>query len=147
MKGFVLAWLLAAASPWPLLAQTILYPPPWTPGVPAEQAPGTTQDLPPPPAWLPRTTAILQALDKVNARSAVLTVPVGRQTKFGSLTITVKVCVVRPPGVPADAAAFLEVSDSKGDRTGFSGWMLRSAPAVSMLEHAVYDIRTVGCGV
>ena len=95
--------------------------------------------------WLPKTVASVQALDKVNARGSLLKIEVGQTATFGSLTIAVKACVVRPPDVPADAAAFLTVTDKNPNEPGFNGWMLKSTPAVSMLEHPIYDVRVVGC--
>ncbi len=106
----------------------------------------TEAQAPPPPVpWLPKNTAQVQALDKVNARGSLLTIKVGQSAVFGSLTIAVKACSVRPPDVPADAAAFLTVTDKNPDAPGFSGWMLKSTPSVSMLEHPIYDVRIVGC--
>jgi len=99
----------------------------------------------PPEAWLPRGTADLQALDKVNARNATLTVKVGQSATFGSLTITVQACMVRQPDQPQDAAAFLVITDSHSGEPGFSGWMVADAPSVSMLQNPIYDIRVTAC--
>jgi hypothetical protein len=106
----------------------------------------------PPPAtfdrpnvWVPATVVKLQALDKVNAQASELTVKVGQSATFGSLTITAKSCVVRPPDQPADAAAYLDVTDSHKDAPGFDGWMLRDEPALSMMQHPIYDLRVAGC--
>jgi hypothetical protein len=114
---------------------------------------GRAQDAPPAPAppapapsaWIAKAAASIQALDKINARATVLTIKAGQSASFESLTIAVKGCVVRPPDVPADAAAFLTITDKNPDAPGFTGWMLKSAPAVSMLAHPIYDIRVLGC--
>ena len=95
--------------------------------------------------WLPRPGVELQALDKVTARSTLLDGHVGQTMQFGSLTITVTACVVRPADQPADAAAFVQITDSHKDEPGFRGWLLRDEPAVSMFEHPLYDIRLNGC--
>ena len=95
--------------------------------------------------WLPRQGVELQALDKVTARSKLLYGRVGQAMRFGSLSITVTACVVRPPDQPADAAAFVEIVDSHKDQPGFRGWMLKNEPAVSMFAHPLYDIRLNGC--
>jgi hypothetical protein len=95
--------------------------------------------------WLPGSVVKLQALDKVNAQSATLTIKVGGMATFGSLTIAAKACVLRPADQPADAAAFLAVTDSHPDAPGFNGWMLEDEPAVSMMEHPIYDLRITGC--
>jgi hypothetical protein len=95
--------------------------------------------------WLPVGTVKLQALDKVNAQSAALTLKVGGSASFGSLTIVAKACVIRPTDQPADAAAYLDVTDSHPDAPAFDGWMLQNEPSASMLQHPIYDLRVTGC--
>jgi hypothetical protein len=95
--------------------------------------------------WVPAGSAKLVALDKVNAQATELTVKVGQSVTFGSLTISVKACDVRPPDQPADATAYLHVTDSHPDSPGFDGWMLRNEPSVSMMQHPIYDLRVTGC--
>jgi len=110
----------------------------------------------PDPGWVPRRTAELQALDKVTARVSVLRAQVGEAARFGTLTVAVQACHARPPDETPDSAAFLEVTDSRAIRfpggraipageAVFRGWMFAERPAVSMLEHPVYDIRLLGC--
>jgi hypothetical protein len=94
---------------------------------------------------VPAGVARLEALDKVNAQGTALTIKVGQSATFGSLTITVKGCVIRPPDQPADAAAYLHVTDSHPDSPGFDGWMLEDEPSVSMMQHPIYDLRVTGC--
>lgn len=98
-----------------------------------------------PNTWMPAREAKLQALDKINAQSSDLTVRIGQTASFGSLSITVKACVVRPADQPADAAAYLDVTDARNGSAAFNGWMLRNEPFVSMLQSAVYDLRVTGC--
>ncbi len=98
--------------------------------------------------WQSRDGAELQALDKVNARTAPLSAKVGEPVRYGTLTVTVKACRVRPDGQATDAAAWLEITDSRTARgvvPVFNGWMFANAPSVSMLEHPVYDIRVLRC--
>ena len=98
-----------------------------------------------PNIWVPARVAKLQALDKVNAQATALTIKVGQSASLGSLTITVKACVIRPADQPADAAAYLDVTDSHADSPAFKGWMLEDEPAVSMMQHPIYDLRVTGC--
>ena len=113
-----------------------------SPAVPPVAPPATVER---PNMWVPAGVAKLQALDKVNAQAIALTVKVGQSTTFGSLTITVKACVIRPVDQPADAAAYLDVTDSHPDSPGFNGWMLEDEPSVSMMQNPVYDLRVTGC--
>lgn len=98
--------------------------------------------------WDAQRVAELQALDKVNARVSTLRVPVGLPVTFGTLTLTVRACNARPPDEVPDAAAWLEIADSRSPANGtavFRGWMFANAPGVNMLQHPVYDIRVLDC--
>jgi hypothetical protein len=98
--------------------------------------------------WRPQRLAELQALDKVTARVVTLRAQVNQPERFGSLTITVRSCNARPPDEVPDAAAWLEIADSRAPANGaavFRGWMFANAPGVNMLQHPVYDIRLIDC--
>lgn len=98
--------------------------------------------------WVPMRSARLQALDKVTARVTVLDAPVGGAVAFGSLSIRMRACQGRPPDDVPDAAAWMEITDSRaaaGSPPAFRGWMFANAPGVHMLEHPVYDIRVLEC--
>ena len=115
---------------------------------PDEQSPTTQPTAPPKPAapiWVTQGTAVVQALDKVNAQNATLTVKVGQTARFGSLTVLVRSCLVRPPDKAGDAAVFLEATDGREPGPVFAGWLVRSVPAVSMVQHPIYDLRVIGC--
>ncbi len=95
--------------------------------------------------WQNRDTAVIEALDKVDARSSDLTIPVGQSAKFGALTIQVQACVARPLDRPADSAAFLVITDPRPGAQAFHGWMFASDPAASMMEDPIYDVRVMSC--
>ncbi|MCO6416277.1 DUF2155 domain-containing protein [Siccirubricoccus sp. KC 17139] len=98
--------------------------------------------------WQPKRTAELQLLDKVTARISVVQATVGQPANFGTLSINVAACNARPPDEVPDAAAWMEVRDSRRQPEAqlvFRGWMFANNPAVSMLEHPVYDLRILGC--
>jgi hypothetical protein len=148
--AWVLSGLLGAAVPVAAQAPITATPLPPPTGFgsqtqPQTSAPAQSRPAAATAAWTPRGGAVIQALDKVNARSKQLTIKPGESVAFETLTIAVRTCVVRPPDQPPDAAAFLTVTDSLPGTSGFSGWMLQSAPAASMLEHPLYDLRVMGC--
>ena len=90
--------------------------------------------------WRPHRVAVLQALDKVTARVITLRATLNQPERFGSLTITVRTCNARPPDEVPDAAAWLEIADSRAPANGaavFRGWMFAEAPGVNMLQHPV----------
>jgi hypothetical protein len=96
------------------------------------------------------TVAILQGLDKTTARISTIEAPIGESVHFGVLRITVRACVKRPPEEPPETSAFLEIdeirpgAEDKPQRL-FSGWMFKSSPALSALEHPVYDVGILDC--
>jgi hypothetical protein len=96
-----------------------------------------------------KTVAILQGLDKITARISRIEAPVDSPVRFGTLTILVRACHKRPPEEPPESAAFLEIEEMRpGDtatRPLFSGWMFASSPALSAIEHPVYDIGVLDC--
>ncbi|WP_332658924.1 DUF2155 domain-containing protein [Brevundimonas sp.] len=102
-----------------------------------------------------RRVAIVEAIDKITAESMRFEVEVGgRPVRFQkTLIFTARACEVSAADEQvADAVAYLEVSlQPRGviqvsePRQIFRGWMFASAPAVSGLQHPVYDAWVVGC--
>ena len=92
--------------------------------------------------------AVLRGVEKITARVTDMVVTVDEPAAFGTLQIVVRYCYKTPPEETPEVTAFLEVEDhqpgSEGERV-FSGWMFASSPAVSALEHAVYDVWVIDC--
>lgn len=100
--------------------------------------------------WRNGERARLQTLDKITARISTIDVPIGVTTRFGTLELYVHACNFRPPDQPPDHAALIEIRsvDYDGKVTEmpiFMGWMFASSPAISGLEHPVYDITVLSC--
>lgn len=96
--------------------------------------------------------AILQGLDKITARISPIYATLGLPIYFGSLEVVVRACRETPPTEPPESAVFMEIRElpPNADRERepeilFSGWMFASSPAVSALEHPVYDVWVVDC--
>ena len=101
-------------------------------------------------AWIEGERARLQALDKITARISTLDVPIDTPVTFGTLSVSVRRCAYHPPEEPPEDAVFIEVVDNgydseKTPNPVFSGWMFSSSPAVSAMEHPVYDITLLSC--
>ncbi len=97
---------------------------------------------------VPADTAVLQAMDKITARVSRLEVAVGTTIEFGALSIAVRACDKAPPEETPEASAFLEISEKRqgeAEALRFQGWMFASSPALSAMEHPVYDIWVVDC--
>ena len=126
VTGFMLAAALVAAALLPTRAT-------------AQTIDGNPQAMP---------VASLQALDKITARVTRLEAPVGETIAFGSLRITTRVCYRTPPEEPPESAAFLEIEEVEPGQlpvSHFVGWMFASSPAVSAMDHAIYDVRVLEC--
>lgn len=120
LAGALVAFALAA----PLTAQ-------------AQQAPDLSLD-----------TAILGGLDKVTARVVTIEAPVGQPVRFGTLEIIPRACKKRRPEESPESAAFLDVWELKPGfpaQSLFRGWMFASSPALSSMEHPVFDIWVLDC--
>ncbi|WP_025898909.1 DUF2155 domain-containing protein [Sneathiella glossodoripedis] len=94
--------------------------------------------------------AVLRALDKVTARTEDLTIEVGETVRYGTLDITVRKCLKRPPEETPETATFLEIEENRVDeekQSLFMGWMFASSPALNALEHPVYDVWVIDCKI
>lgn len=101
-----------------------------------------------PSSMTERPKATLRGLDKATARTTTLSLGVGETVSFGSLRITLRTCRENPPTEPPESAAFLEVVEVRPDEQpvpAFSGWMFASSPALSAMEHPVYDVWVLSC--
>ncbi len=102
-----------------------------------------------------RPVAVIQAIDKVTAETMRFEVEVGGPpVRFNNtLIFKVRACELSAPDeLTADAVAYMDVSlQPRGTLPGieprqiFRGWMFASSPAVSGLQHPVYDAWVVGC--
>ena len=100
--------------------------------------------------WLDGRVATMQELDKITARISTLSASVGEAWQFGTLEVTVQRCAFHPPEETPENAAFVVIHDigydpSVAPAEVFSGWMFSSSPAISALEHPVYDITLLAC--
>ena len=101
-----------------------------------------------PAAAAPYDIAVLQGMDKVTARVSTIEAPVGEVVKFGALEIIARNCDKRPPEETPESAAFLdiwEVYQGEAAVSLFRGWMFASSPALSAMEHPVYDVWVLDC--
>jgi hypothetical protein len=93
-------------------------------------------------------TVVLRGVDKATGRVSTFDAPAGEVVQFGTLEITAQTCYSTPPEEPPETVAFLQIDNVPvtGERSRvFSGWMFASSPAVSALEHAVYDVWVIAC--
>lgn len=90
----------------------------------------------------------LQSLDKITARTMTFEARVGSTVKFGPLYIKIRSCRKAPPIETPESAAFLqiwEVTPKDESKWVFSGWMFASSPALSPMDHPIYDVWVLDC--
>lgn len=100
--------------------------------------------------WLKNSSAEFNTLDKITARTKNIEINLNEDTTLGSLIINLRSCQNRPPDFLPESAAYVEIFDTLNQSLEeknlvFSGWMFSSSPAISALEHPVYDISLVSC--
>ncbi|WP_321391034.1 DUF2155 domain-containing protein [Emcibacter sp.] len=91
---------------------------------------------------------VLGALDKITARLSSIEARQDEPVRFGTLEIVMRHCRSNPPEETPESVAFLEITDvgqGKESNLVFIGWMFASSPAVSPLEHPVYDVWVTSC--
>lgn len=107
--------------------------------IPHQGALAQTQDYP---------VVKLQSLDKITARTETFEARVGSTVKFGPLFIKVQACRKSSPLEKPESASFLqiwEIDENKEAQWVFSGWMFASSPALSPMDHGIYDVWVLDC--
>lgn len=92
----------------------------------------------------------LAALDKITTQLSTIEIRQGETVTFGTLRITLRYCRANPPEETPENAAFLEITDvghNNQQKKVFTGWMFSSSPALSPLEHPVYDVWVRKCNM
>ncbi len=91
----------------------------------------------------------LQALDKSTARTVTFEAKVGTTIEYGSLSIKIQSCRKSEPLDKPESASFLQIWEvplyADKSKWIFSGWMFASSPALSAMDHAVYDVWVLDC--
>lgn len=91
----------------------------------------------------------LQGLDKSVGRTITFEAKVGSTIQYGPLFIKIHACRKAPPIETPESAAFLQIWEvppgSEKSEWVFSGWMFASSPALSAMDHPVYDVWVLDC--
>ena len=90
---------------------------------------------------------ILRGVDKVTGRTRTSEVEIGTPLTIGDIRITLERCLKAPPEETPENAAFLFIEEITGNTSNviFNGWMFSSNPALSAMEHPIYDIWVLEC--
>ena len=91
----------------------------------------------------------LQGLDKSVGRTVTFEAKVGSTIQYGPLFIKIHACRKAPPIEKPESASFLQIWEvppgSEKSEWVFSGWMFASSPALSAMDHPVYDVWVLDC--
>ncbi|GBQ28288.1 hypothetical protein AA0472_2647 [Acetobacter estunensis NRIC 0472] len=129
LRRAALAALTLAGNMGPALAAAPLAPPAMYPA----------------DTWQGRDTAVLRVLNRLDSHVQTLTVQAGSTTHYETLEIGVARCLQQAPTLRPDAAAWLDIQDTRPQGAVFHGWMLAGEPSVGVLESPIYDVRIVSC--
>jgi hypothetical protein len=95
-----------------------------------------------------KNSAILQGINKITARVSSLNISKDEKENFGNLEIELIKCWSSPPEQEPDNKALIKIWEQvpgEEKKEIFFGWMFSSSPALSALEHPVYDIVLKSC--
>ena len=91
----------------------------------------------------------LQGLDKSVGRTVTFEAKVGSTIQYGPLFIKIHACRKAPPIEKPESASFLQIWEvppgAQKSEWVFSGWMFASSPALSAMDHPVYDVWVLDC--
>lgn len=99
--------------------------------------------------FAPVRSVHLRVVNKVTGRAQDVTLAPSAVATVGTLTLKGSYCQRSVPTSLPDAAALIDIRElppgEKQPKALFTGWMYRSSPSVSALEHPVYDVVLVDC--
>lgn len=96
----------------------------------------------------PQPHVTLQILDKTTGRIHVVEVKNQDPLAIGSLRVRVYRCHRSSLEEAPESVAYMHIWEEKQGQAPqefFNGWMFSSSPAVSALDHPVYDVRLLQC--
>ena len=93
--------------------------------------------------------AVLTILDKVNSKSDIIEIEVGKEYKFKNLSITILKCNNSKFDDDPEVTAYMQVRDLviKDDNRVyiFNDWTFASSPSIRPFDHPIYDIWLKKC--
>ncbi len=87
----------------------------------------------------------LSVLNKITANVDNLDIKLKENFEYGELRIYPIDCYLSSPEKQPETAIYLNVYHNTKDEKIFSGWMLKTLPSISAIEHPIYDIWVNDC--
>ena len=94
------------------------------------------------------TRMVLRGVDKITGRVSTMTASVNQPLTFGTLTNIPERCLTKPQEEMPENAVYLQIYETVKEspqKQIFKGWMFSSNPALSALEHPIYDVWLLHC--
>ncbi len=93
--------------------------------------------------------AVLTILDKVNSKSDIIEIQVGKEYKFKNLSINILKCNNSKFDDDPEVTAYMQVRDTVSRDENkvfiFNDWTFASSPSIRPFDHPVYDIWLKKC--
>ena len=93
--------------------------------------------------------AVLTILDKVNSKSDIVEIEVGREYRFKNLSINILKCNNSKFDDDPEVIAYMQVRDTVNKDENkvyiFNDWTFASSPSIRPFDHPVYDIWLKKC--
>ncbi len=93
--------------------------------------------------------AVLTILDKVNSKSDIVEIEVGREYRFKNLSINILKCNNSKFDDDPEVTAYMQVRDTVNKDENkvyiFNDWTFASSPSIRPFDHPVYDIWLKKC--
>ena len=93
--------------------------------------------------------AVLTILDKVNSKSDIIKIEVGKKFKFKNLSINILKCNNSKFDDDPEVTAYMQVKDivniDENKVYIFNDWTFASSPSIRPFDHPVYDIWLKRC--
>jgi len=89
--------------------------------------------------------ASLSILNKITASVDNLHLRLKENFQYGELRIYPIDCYLSSPEEKPETAIYLNVYHNTKEEKIFSGWMLKTLPSISAIEHPIYDIWVNDC--
>ena len=89
--------------------------------------------------------ASISILNKITANVDNLEIELKNNYQYGELRIYPIDCYLSNPEEKPETAIYMNIYHDIKNKKLFSGWMLKSLPSISAIEHPIYDIWVNGC--
>ena len=90
-------------------------------------------------------TAKIRILNKITAKVDTIDIELKKNITYEELNIYAIDCYKSKPNEQPETAIYLNVHYDKTMKKIFNGWMIKSIPSISSMEHPIYDLWVEEC--